>query len=485
LRLRPKSSQPVYKQVCEELKEAILTGRLKPGDKLPSTRDLADSAGISRFTVIRSYEELSSQGYIETISGSGTFVNHNLPQHLSSLEEAAGEVFAARPAVELSAFATRLLESDNIGQATAELFTELHYGGPTIDQLPLSRWREAVARCSRFEDSQSLSYVADPFGYAPLRKAIAGYLTRSRSIRCLPDQVALFYEGAGARDLIARLLLNPGDTVAVEDPGFPGARRTFLMHAAKIFPVRVDGEGLLVSHLEKHQGRIKLVYVTPSHHDPTGVVMSLPRRLELLRWADRTGAFIIEDDFDSEFRYGEKPVPSLQGLDENDETIYLSSFWKVLFPVVKLAYLVVPRRLTSVMSRAKSLIERDFSLLEQRALADFIDHGHLERHIKRMRVIYARRRASLVQALTRQFGKHVMMSDVSAGMHLLVTFPPRLAEERVLECAQQAHLPLVSTRNYYLTEPTAGEYLIGFAHADETQIRQAVETFAQAVKRGT
>src|SRR5262249_50292186 len=155
--------------------------------------------------------------------------------------------------------------------------------------------------------------------------------TRSRSIRCLPEQVAVFNEAAGARDLIARVLLNPGDTVAVEEPGFPGAKRTFLMHGVRIFPASVDSSGLIVSELEEHHERIKLVYITPSHHDPTGVVMSLPRRLELLRWADRTGAIIIEDDFDSEFRYGDKPVPALQGLDENDQTVYLSSFWKVLF----------------------------------------------------------------------------------------------------------------------------------------------------------
>ncbi|HEY9776370.1 MAG TPA: PLP-dependent aminotransferase family protein [Planktothrix sp.] len=481
LTLPESSNLPVYKQVSEALRQAILTGRLKPGDKLPSTRDLAESARVSRFTVIRSYEELASQGYIQTISGSGTFVNREIPKEFSEFagygEDPQQHPFLANE-VELSEYGRRCL-SGEIEHAEVELFPELNYGGPTQDQLPLNRWREVVNRSARFQDQALLSYSSDPFGYAPLREAIAGYLIRSRSVRCIPDQIAIFCGAQAALDLVCRMLLRPGDNAIVENPGFPGARRSLLMNGADLVPVSVDQHGLNVERLYHLESNARLCYVTPSHHDPTGVVMSLPRRLELLRWAERSHAFIVEDDYDSEFRYGDKPVPSLQGLDDHDQVIYLSTFWKVLFPVVRLAFLVVPKRLVEPFHRAKSLLDRDFPLLEQRALTDFINEGHLERHIRRTRAMYARRRAALVQALTKNFRKRVAISDVSAGMHLVVNFPQEVSHEHIMTAARNAQVPLVSSHgHYHQGEGKLGEYLVGFAHADEEQIHSAIERFA-------
>jgi GntR family transcriptional regulator/MocR family aminotransferase len=298
----------------------------------------------------------------------------------------------------------------------------------------------------------------------------------------MPGQVAIFSGTQSALDLLGRMLLNADDLVAIENPGFPGARRSLLTHNARVVPISVDRNGLMVDRLYQYEN-IKLVYVTPSHQAPLGIVMSLPRRMELLKWSERTGGLIIEDDLDSEYRYGEKPVPALQGLDDGDSVIYLSNFWKVLFPVVRIGFVVLPRRLVKPMHRAKSLIERDFPLLEQRALTHFINDGHLERHIRRSRAKYAKRRASLVQALTRLFRKHITISDVSSGMHMIVTFNADYDETIVLRCARSAGVPIVSTHTHYLTEPKAHEYMIGFAHAEETQITSAIERFAQELAR--
>ncbi|MBX9951936.1 MAG: PLP-dependent aminotransferase family protein [Candidatus Obscuribacterales bacterium] len=481
LTLTQDSRQPVYKQVSEALKLAILGGRLKPGEKLPSTRDLADSMNVSRFTVIRSYEELSAQGYIQTTSGSGTFVNKEIPGHLDDLknkEQQREPVEAVLSSAALSVYGERVMTCEEIEDAHVELFAELNYGAPTVDQLPLTRWKEMLYRATRFQDGNMLAYHSDAFGYMPLREAICNYLIRSRSVNCTPDRVAIFSGAQGALDLMGRLLIDNGDAVALENPGFPGARRSMLTHGAEIIPIPVDGQGMIVEHLQSLNHRLKLAYVTPSHHDPTGVVLSLPRRIALLDWAARTDSFIIEDDYDSEYRYGDKPMPSLQGLDENDCTIYLSTFWKVLYPVVRIGFVVLPRRLVRVVGRAKALIERDFPLLEQKALADFIDEGHLERHIKRTRVFYAKRRAALVQAVTKQFGKRIYISPVTAGMHLLVRFGEGFEEEKVLAAARNAEVSLVSTSHHYVVNSRPGEYLMGFAHLPEENIHDTVQKFA-------
>lgn len=481
LSLTQDSRQPVYKQVSEALKLAILAGRLKPGEKLPSTRDLADSMNVSRFTVIRSYEELSAQGYIQTTSGSGTFVNKEIPGHLDDVKNRELErepVEHILPTAALSVYGERVMTCEEIEDAHVELFAELNYGAPTVDQLPLTRWKEMLYRATRYQDGNMLAYHSDPFGYMPLREAICNYLIRSRSVNCTPDRVAIFSGAQGALDLMGRLLIDNGDAVALENPGFPGARRSMLTHGAEIIPIPVDGQGMIVEHLESINQRVKLVYVTPSHHDPTGVVLSLPRRIALLDWAARTDSFIFEDDYDSEYRYGDKPMPSLQGLDEHDCTIYLSTFWKVLYPVVRIGFIVLPRRMVRLVGRAKALIERDFPLLEQKALADFIEEGHLERHIKRTRVFYAKRRAALVQAVTKQFGKRIYISPVTAGMHLLVRFGEEFEEEQVLTAARTAEVSLVSTSHHYVVNSRQREYLMGFAHLPEESIHETVQKFA-------
>ncbi len=471
------TKEPIYKQVCDALRQAIEEGRLRAGERLPSTRELAASAKVSRFTAIRSYEILTAQGLIQTIVGSGTFVTEKSleSEHAVMRQQEPTEALVAP---NFSLFGRRMAQPELIEAADAELFQELNYGAPSIEQIPLRQWREVLNKCARFQDKTLFQYVSDPMGYMHLREAICAYLARSRSINCSSTRLVLFSGAQSALDIICRLLLEPGDTVAVENPGFPGARRIFKAHGAKIITIPVDESGLVVEELYKLNEPIKLIYVTPSHQDPMGVMMSIARRQELLKWAQQTGAFILEDDHDSEYHYGEKPLVALQGLDKADCVIYLASFWKILFPVVRMAFMVLPKRLQAPVHQAKSYFERDFPLLEQIALTEFINAGTLERQIKRTKSVYAKRRAALALALAKRFKDRVTIYGISAGMHMILHFNNILETNKILQCAKEAEVPLVSTSKHYVDNERAYEFLIGFAHHSEEELAACIDHFA-------
>lgn len=478
LELPEHSNQPIYKQVCDALRNAIQDGRLRAGEKLPSTRELAESTKVSRFTVIKSYELLTAQGFIATTVGSGTFVTEKGVKERRSEKELNSDATPIPADQRLSVFGKRISQAGAIEPADAELFAELNYGAPSIDQLPLRQWRQVLNKCARFQDKTLFQYVSDPLGYMHLREAISSYLGRTRAVNCTSARIALFSGAQSGMDLICRLLLDPGDAVAVENPGFPGARRMFTSHGAKILTIPVDDEGLVVEELYRQKAKVKLVYVTPSHQDPLGVVMSVARRLELLKWAHKTGGFIFEDDYDCDYHYGEKPVTALQGLDVADRVIYLSSFWKVLYPVVRMGFLVLPKRLLEPVRLARSYLERDFPLLEQIALTEFLNDGTLERQIKRTKALYAKRRAALVLALRNRFKDRVTIYGVSAGMQLIVQFDQSLDVADILRCTQEAKLPSVSTEKFYVGDSRPREFLIGFAHHTEEELTARVKRMA-------
>lgn len=472
---------PLYRQLADALKECIISGRLKPGEFLPSTRDLAQMLGLSRVTVVRGYEELISQGFLTAATGRGTCVCKSLPaealhvaqqlnQHLEPIKDRTPH---------LSSYAKRVMSFGHARSGSADL-PELNYGAPPSEHLPINKWREMLLRYTRGGDHAELAEQDDPMGYRPLREAIAAYLARARGVRCEAEQVAVFGSSQQSVHLVARLLLDAGDRVAVENPGFPQAREQFAVNGSELVMIPVDEKGLSVDDLKRHED-IRLVYVTPSH-DPTGAVLPLDRRTELLRWAEKTGAFIIEDDYDNEYRYSGKPIPALQGMDRNDSVIYVATFWKVLYPIVPLGYMVVPRCLIPAVSRAKQLVERTFPMVEQLALTDFIKEGHLERHIKRTRDIYMKRRQSLIYSLTRAFAKRVQIAKDSAGFHLLVRFETQLTDDELIACAIKAQVPMVSTSDYYAEGESAGEFLVGFATVEGEIIAGKVEELARLIK---
>lgn len=324
-------------------------------------------------------------------------------------------------------------------------------------------------------------YTNDTRGYQPLREAISGYLVQSRAVQCEADQVIIVSGSQQALELVTRILIEPGDEVAIENPSYLDAQRIFLSNGAKLLPVPVDESGIIVEQLSDYAAaKIKLIYVTPSHQFPTGAVMSLSRRLELLAWARQTGAMIIEDDYDSEFRYTGRPIPALQGLDRG-KVIYIGTFSKVLFPALRIGYLVVPKELVCVLAYAKRLTDRQSPMLEQQVLTDFINEGYLERHIRRMRKLYDQRRQALMQALNKYFGKQVTILGENAGLHLIVRFHTGFSDQEVVAKAAKLDVELVTAQRYYLKDALKGEFVLGYSNLSEEKISEGVFRLAQAL----
>jgi len=472
---------PLHRQVYEELRQAILSGRLAPGQRLPSTRSLSQSLGISRSTVTQSYEQLLSEGYLEATMGSGTFVCDQLPDDL--LDTAPIELMpqGTNSSLPLSAYGESLTDRSLFRLPEPEVQINFSYGRPAFDNFPIDLWRKLLSRYCR-SSANVLDYSNDSMGYRPLREAIASYLSRSRAVKCSTEQIIIIGGSQQGLDLITRLLINRGDWIAVEEPGYLGAQRAFLAQGACLFPVSVDQSGLVVSSLTTDiTPNIKLIYVTPSHQFPTGAVLSLPRRLELLAWAQKSGAMIIEDDYDSEYRYGERPIPALQGLNQSNSVIYVGTFSKVLFPALRLGYLVLPDNLVDVFTRAKWLADRQSSLLEQYALTDFISEGHLERHIRRMRSLYNQRRQTLVHSLNYHFGERVKILGENAGMHLMIKIHTIFSDEEIVQRAALAGVGIAAAHPYYLKNSPGSEFVLGYADLDEQQIQEGVHRLAQTI----
>ena len=473
---------PLYRQLYEELRRAILNRRLSPGQRLPSTRSLAKSLGISRIVVTQSYEQLSGEGYLQTTVGSGTFVCAQLPDDLLHSALPPSENKSNRLPIKLSQYGAELVSLDMPVVAEPNTPINFRHGRLAFEQFPLQLWRKLLSRHCR-SSLDWLDYATDSLGYKPLREAIARYLSRSRAVQCESDQILLVNGTQQALDLIARLLINPGETIAVEEPGYLGVRQhTFLSQGAKLLPIPVDESGLIVEQLARFSpGNIKLVYVTPSHQFPTGALLSLQRRLELLSWAQRTKAMIIEDDYDSEYRYEGQPIPALQGLENSSTVIYIGTFSKMLFPSLRIGYLVLPPQFVPAFAYAKWLIDRQLPLLEQHVLADFIEEGHLERHLRRMRLHYDQRRQVLVQALNVHLGDRVTILGENAGIHLMVRLHTELSDEEIICGASQMGVGMSTAKPYYLNAAPKGEFIFGYSALTVQQIQESIRSLAQVL----
>lgn len=466
-------SRPTYQRVAEALRKAIEDGRLPAGSKMPSVRDLADSLGVSAATVGRGFDDLAALGYIKTTRGSGAFVTDKPPRYVADWRSSEQPNENSMELLPLSDYGKRVIAEDFLGQSPV-----LNSGAPLIEDLAIKRWQEILTKCIKFDDRSLLAYEGDPMGYIPLREALAHYLLRARSVKCSPEQIAVFPQIEGGTDLILQLLISPGDVVVVEDPcGYPARLRGFRLRGAKVHAIPVDENGLMVQHLQEAPQNCKLVHVTPSHHDPSGVPLSMTRRQALLAWAERHNVLVLENDYDCEYNYGVPYLPALQGIDTNDRVIYRYTFWRALYPLVRMSILVLPRRLVPIARRARMFLGES-PLLEQKALAEFIKDGHLDRHINRTRTIYEARRVALIQALTQHFKRLPM---TTAGMHLLVKFPLEYEAETVLACGKQSGLAITDTINYYQTiQPPPNEFLIGFAyHPSTAHIHDSVAQFAK------
>ncbi|MBD2253419.1 PLP-dependent aminotransferase family protein [Nostoc parmelioides] len=481
INIDPDAPLSLHRQVYEEIRRAILLGRLTSGEKLPSTRSLAQLLGVSRATVTQGYELLLSEGYLETIVGSGTFVCRQLPDELLNTTPIESKLQPSNSPVPLSAYGKSLSDKAFLRIPEQAVEISFSYGRPAFDKFPIDLWRKLISRHCH-PQSDVLDYTDNSLGYHPLREAIAAYLSRSRAVNCQAEQIIIVGGSQQGLDLITRILIDRGDGIAVEEPGYLGARRAFLAQGASLFPVPVDQSGLIVSKLTTGIiPNLKLIYVTPSHQFPTGAVLSLPRRLELLAWAQKTGVMIIEDDYDSEYRYGERPIPALQGLDQGNSVIYVGTFSKVLFPALRLGYLVLPQNLVNIFARAKWLADRQCSLLEQYALTDFITEGHLERHIRKMRSLYNQRRQTLVQSLFSHFGNRSKILGENAGMHLMVKIDTQISDDEIVQRAALAGVSIGAAYPQYLKESPGNEFIFGYAELNEQQILEGVRRLAGVI----
>jgi GntR family transcriptional regulator/MocR family aminotransferase len=481
--LDPSSPDPLYRQLYDRVRSAILRGSLSAGTRLPSSRALADGLSISRNTVLIAYGQLLAEGYVQGEAGSGTYVSRVLPEQFCEPAAAAG--LAHRPTAKSSPTLSQrgqILAADPVrpsrDEGPARAFAP---AVPALDAFPFEVWTRLLARRWRARPSGLLGY-GNPAGYRPLREAIAAYLGTARAVTCDVEQVIVVSGSQRALDLTARLLLDPGDAAWVEDPGYPRARGVLQGAGARVVGVPVDGEGLDVAAGVARCPGARLACVTPSRQYPLGMTMSLPRRLRLLEWASRAGAWVVEDDYDSEYRYAGRPLASLQGLDREGRVIYLGSFSKVLFPALRLGYLVVPPALVDAFTAAHALVEGQPRLFEQAVLADFMTQGHFVRHIRRMRMLYAERQAVLVKAARRELDGLLEVPAAESGMHLIGWLPEGVSDQAASRQAAQEGVVAQPLSPYGLTPQLRGGLLLGYAALAPRQIREGVRLLATALR---
>ena len=461
------STTPLRQQIYEQWRQGILSSRFRPGQSVPSTRELAATLEVARSTVTEAYDQLIAEGYLETTRGSGTFVCRELPDTMLAFPERADSRAPSASQFRLSPFAAGLAYDYRRPPVPAGVIS-FPNGTPDLHHFPTALWRKLMTRHLREAKSDVFDYTDYVAGYPALRSEIASYVSRMRAVRATADQVVVVNGSQQSLDLCARIFLSPGDEIGFENPGYQGARRIFEAAGARLRPLTVGKDGVDLSDL---RAKMRLVYVTPSHQFPTGVSMSLATRLELIAWAKRSGAVLVEDDYSSEYRYSGPPLPSMQGLAGDVPVIYIGTFSKVMFPGLRIGYMIAPPGLVKTITRVKWLQDRNTPVLEQKALYDFMHEGHLERHIRRMRRLYGGRREALVAALVRHFGDGVRILGDDAGMHLMAAFD----DPRVAERAERNRVQLLSASGYYLTKAPGNEYIFGFSAVGERTIREGVK----------
>jgi GntR family transcriptional regulator / MocR family aminotransferase len=479
LALPPRSpGLPAYRWLYSSLRAEILDGRLRPGTRLPSTRDLARQYSLARGTIVNAFEQLKSEGYIDGNVGSGTYVSNVLPEKLLHVASGHPMKRAKRgyrhPVISDYGHAARLFpgyETRAIRAFRANL--------PALDLFPTNVWTRITVRRLRQISTRQLM-GCDPLGYMPLRQAITQYLTRTRGVRCVPEQVAIVSGVQEALDLAGRLLLKPGDQVCVENPGYPGAALAFQAFGAKIFAAGVDNEGVIVNHLP--EDAVRLIYLTPGHQFPLGTTMSLARRLRLLEWARKAGAMIFEDDYDSEYRYSGRPIPALQGLDENCMVVYAGSFSKVLFPALRLGYMVCPSGLMDYLEAILSLTVRHAPLLEQLVLTDFMTEGHFGRHLRRMREVYAERFSVLLEEARERLTGLLEISNVEAGLQTAGWLCGGIDAESAAAAAAARNVDVTPMGSYSRGRVVPEGLQLGFAAIGTKEIRRGVRELAIALE---
>ena len=473
---------PMYRQLYDWFRRAILSGQLRPGQRVPSTRNLAVELRVSRISILGAYEQLRAEGYLEGFVGAGTCVARSIPDEalrpaIVKTGATAVQVPSHRSPRRISRRVAlmRLPEPRSLSSLGA-----FRVSLPALDHFPISIWSQIVNRHSRRLSKESMAY-GDPMGYMPFREAIAEYLGAVRGIGCAASQILVTTGSQQGLQLSAQVLLDAKDHVWMEEPGYPGARQALLTAGAKLVPVPVDQDGLNVAQGIRRGRDAHAVYITPSHQYPLGMTMSAARRMLLLNWAMRSGAWIIEDDYDSEYRFGDRPIASLQGLDADARVIYVGTFSKVMFPALRLGYVVVPRDLVAVFAAARDAADIFSSTLYQAVMTDFIREGHFARHIRKMRILYMERRTTLIEEIRKQLKDHLEVIGAEAGMHLVALLSPGISDVAVSKRAAQRNIFAMPLSTCYLKRHVRGGLILGYGGVSSQQIQEGVRSLAMCL----
>jgi GntR family transcriptional regulator / MocR family aminotransferase len=471
------SSTPLHKQIYNAYRVAVVDGILRPGHRVPSSRELAAELAVSRFPVVNAYAQLLAEGYFSSRAGSGTVVstllperfavskqNNDRPELRSGPRTIAKNMEILPPFVKPSWLQGR--GAFRVGQVASEEF-------------PLKLWSSLVARHCRRMDAKAFDYGERSIGSRFLREQVSNYVKVARAVRCEPEQVMIVNGSQQALEIAGRVLLDPGNSVWVEEPGYLFAQKALLLAGCRLVPVPVDKEGLNVAAGTQLCRRARAAVVTPSHQFPLGVTMSAARRMQLLEWATKNGSWIIEDDYESEFRYKGPPISSLQGLDSNGRVIYVGTFSKVLFPSLRLGYVVAPPDLVECFTTVRRAMDLGPPTFFQEVVAEFIAEGHFARHTRRMRMLYHERRNTLVESMRKEFGSSVEVLGDEAGLHLVYAFPDGTPDVAIGDKAAREGLWIWPLSSSYLGDAPRPGFIMGFGSSDRREIPGKVRLLAR------
>jgi len=476
------SGEPLHRQLYNELRTAILGGRLPTACRLPASRELSQVTGLSRNTVLSAYDQLIAEGYIVSRAGSGTYVASSLPDQVLSGPAMEPVPHTERGTRRMSAFGERLRSQPFRRWPPLQSGPMLFRAGlPALDQFPMDIWRRLSDKRMRLRSIKTLAYD-EPQGYRPLREAISAHLAAARGARCSPDQILIVSGSQQAIAIISQVLVQEGDTVLFEDPGYFAARSVFEASGARLAPVPVDDEGFDVAAAVRSAPDARLAYITPSHQNPTGVTMSLPRRRALLQWAETSGSWILEDDNASECRYRGRPLAALQGIDPHGRVLYAGTFSKVMFSSLRLGYLVAPPDVLPAMVRARELMDRQSPGLQQATMADFMIEGHFSRHLRRMRTLYASRLEALMRAVREHASDLLEVAECEGGLNRVAWLPSGLEDTDAVQALNAEGFACLPLSEFRVRPGGRSGLVLGFAGMSEELIATSLKRMAAILR---
>ena len=471
--------EPMQFQLYASMREAIVTKQLVAGGRLPSTRELAQRWRVSRNTVMGAFDQLTAEGYLEGKQGAGTFVSSRIPDSYSRVSSEGRASCATVLASRERELRGRRAKYQGVACERLPMMP-LRPTVPSLEDFPFTIWEQCRKAVVRQGEASLLTY-GDPLGYWPLRRALATYLRDTRGVRCEPEQVIISCGSQQGIYLAASTLLEQGETVWMEDPGYHGARMVYEGFGTKVRPVPVDRQGMNIGRAPVHEGAARLIHISPSHQFPLGYTMSLERRLELLDYAEQSGAYIVEDDYDSEFRYEGRAISSLQGLDQCGSVIYVGTFSKILFPSLRLGYIVVPPGLVDLFEQTRAKIDGNPTSIDPATIALFMEEGHFARHVRRMRSLYHARLGMLRYAVGRHLPGALELEEQQCGMHAVGWLKSEMADWEVSAHARKNGVVAPALSEYSCSGDQPPGLVLGFAGFREEEIEKAVVRLAESI----